>query len=36
MRRIHTQKKITNFDNIKDYDEDENLRMTTELEGELK
>lgn len=36
MRRLYTQKKVQNFNNIKDYDEDDNLRMSAELEAELK
>jgi hypothetical protein len=36
MRRIHTQKKVTVFEDIKDYEADENLRMNADLEAELK
>ena len=31
MRRIHTQKKVTVFEDIKDYEADENLRMNAYL-----
>jgi hypothetical protein len=36
MRRIHTQKKVTVFEDMKDYEADESLRMNADQEAELK
>ena len=36
MRRLHTQKKTILTDKVKGYNEDANLKMSPELEAELK